>query len=213
MFSKRLERLERLRQSVSEGGGWNGWNSKTFGFTLIELLVTLFIITVLTGASVPLLRQYQRTNELKLTAYDIRSAILEAKNYTLAPRASGTQIDSYAIVFYGKDYTDESKRNSYEILECQGSKPDSPTCEGGTKVLVVGSTRRLPKDVQFGAFNWNNNSTSSAELRFSVTKQGEIITTFNPSTVSPAQIIIKRGTETFTVEVGKVTGVINVKQI
>uniref|UniRef100_A0A7V3J976 Prepilin-type N-terminal cleavage/methylation domain-containing protein n=1 Tax=candidate division CPR3 bacterium TaxID=2268181 RepID=A0A7V3J976_UNCC3 len=211
MLSDRLERLERPRQSVSEGGGWNGWNSKTFGFTLIELLVTLFIITILTGASIPLIRQYQRTNELKLTAYEIRSAILEAKNYALAPRVSGTQIDSYAIVFYGEDYTDTSKRNSYEIFECQNpSVADSPTCEGGTKVLVVGSTRRLPKDVQFGGFNWNDNSTSSAELRFSVTKQGEIITTF-PSGVSTAHINITRGAETFTVEVSKATGAINVK--
>jgi len=191
-------------------------NSKTFGFTLIELLVTLFIITILTGASIPLLRQYQRTNELKLTAYEIRSAILEAKNYALAPRASGTQIDSYAIVFYGRDYgtlpDEQAKRNSYEIFECQNpSVADSPTCEGGTKVLVVGSTRRLPKDVQFGGFNWDGGFTSSAELRFSVTKQGEIITTFNPSTVSTAQINITRGAETFTVEVSKATGVINVR--
>jgi len=77
MFSKRLERLERPRQSVSEGGGWNGWNSKTFGFTLIEILVASFIFVVAVLAS---FSAFYSTTSYQAKTKVVRETTQEARN-------------------------------------------------------------------------------------------------------------------------------------
>jgi len=185
--------------------------------TLIELLVTLFIVGLLTAASVPLIRQLEKRDQLRMAAEDIRSAILEAKSYALAPQVGKSKIDSYAIFFYGADYQDSNKRHAYEILECSNpSQPDSPDCKGGTETSVVNSFHKLPKDVKFGEFNWNSNSIKEAQLRFSVAQQGEIINNFvgtmAASSPDRAKIIIFRfgSGEKLTIEVMKETGAISI---
>uniref|UniRef100_A0A7V3N5P4 Type II secretion system protein n=1 Tax=candidate division CPR3 bacterium TaxID=2268181 RepID=A0A7V3N5P4_UNCC3 len=77
MFSKRLERLERPRQSVSEGGGWNGWNSKTFGFTLIEILVASFIFVVAVLAT---FSAFYSTTSFQAKTKVVRETTQEARN-------------------------------------------------------------------------------------------------------------------------------------
>lgn len=203
-------------------------SSLSHSFTLIELLVTLFIITILAAASIPMIRNFQQTSELKTVAYDIKSAILETKNYALAPRnvsVSGQQIWSYAVVFYGPSYSDTSKQNSYEITECQGAADpnDSEDCPtGGTETMI--SSEKLPKGVVFvsysstdpNVFDWDMNNDNRGTIRFSVPEQGKIVNQFRLTGYHSgfaADIAIKRQNDKFIVVVDKIPGTIHVQQI
>jgi prepilin-type N-terminal cleavage/methylation domain-containing protein len=103
MFSKRLERLERPRQSVSEGGGWNGWNSKTFGFTLIEILVASFIFVVAVLAT---FSAFYSTTSFQAKTKVVRETTQEARNVveTLTREirlADGVELSSVPGTFSG----------------------------------------------------------------------------------------------------------------
>ncbi|MCX6806955.1 MAG: hypothetical protein NT135_02445 [Candidatus Berkelbacteria bacterium] len=179
-------------------------------FTLIELLVTVFIIVLLTAASVPMMRQFQRRAELKSTALEIKSEILEAKNYSLAPRLMGTSISSYAVVFYGSAYLDAAKRNSYEIKECQGLIDGDGKCDPSKLVTLFSSSKKLPGSIVFDVFDWANNATDTAEINFAVEKQGEIVTSFTtPSNLATVKLN-KTSEKYWQVVVTKATGNIRV---
>jgi len=178
-------------------------------FTLIELLVTVFIIALLSTASIPAIRQFQRRADLKMTANEIRSAVLEAKNYSLAPRTGGTKIQSYSIVFYGPGYTNladtppDRRKNAYEIVENR----EADTAE------IPGSLKKLPQKTDFlTPFDWDTDQADNkAEIRFGVVKQGAIINEWG--TVTEAQIKIKRGTEKcWRVKVIRATGGIFIEE-
>lgn len=81
------------------------------GFTLIELLITISIMTVLLVVAIPSYSKYGKYNELTQVAQTIKSGILTAKNYTLAPPVTKTQgAESYKIVF-------GSNPANYKIIE------------------------------------------------------------------------------------------------
>lgn len=167
------------------------------GLTLIELIVTVAIITLLTGFSIPALNLARNRYQLRMTAFEIQSSILETKNYALAPRTAGTNINSYAIYFYGPTYIDSTKQGTYEIFERQGN----------TDVLVFGSTKNLPDPLQFEKFG--DGANDRLIIRYSVESQGEII---EPATGSEIEIKIKN-TRTSTegvIKVIRATGAVNV---
>src|SRR5215212_6106389 len=113
-------------------------NYQKKAFTLLEVLVSVFIITLLTAVSLPRLREFQVRKQLELTALEVKSAILETKNYALAPRnvtpGAGRKIRSYAIKICGPSESSFcSPRNSYQILECRTQEPPNypESCNSG----------------------------------------------------------------------------------
>lgn len=70
------------------------------GFTLIELLVTIGIIVLLLAVGIPAFRGFGSRNELDFAAQNIKSAVVDAQNYSLAPRLEKpTNIDIYSVSF------------------------------------------------------------------------------------------------------------------
>ncbi|MDO8513161.1 MAG: prepilin-type N-terminal cleavage/methylation domain-containing protein [bacterium] len=69
-----------------------------FGFTLIELMITISIMGILTVVMIPAIRSFDRRNKVTSAAEQLKSAILEARNYSMSPRFSDTNIDRYSVM-------------------------------------------------------------------------------------------------------------------
>lgn len=68
------------------------------GFTLIELLVTIGIIVLILAVGTPAFRGFGLRNELDFAAQNIKGAVIDAQNYTLAPRSEKpSNIDIYTV--------------------------------------------------------------------------------------------------------------------
>lgn len=154
-------------------------------FTLIELLITIFIITLLVSVGIPAFRKFERRTDLKMTALDIKSTILETKNYALAPKTDGTKINSYGIVFEGP--------NKYLIKEYG---------EGTPRII---STATLPKNIQFYTTDWSGGV--SPEIKFGVVEQGKITNTTEPNYPTNSLIKIIKSPETpWLIKINQTTG-------
>jgi prepilin-type N-terminal cleavage/methylation domain-containing protein len=127
------------------------------GFTLVELIVTIGIVVFLMALLFPSFRNYERRNNLEQSAEEVRSAILETKNYAMGPRAGAKNVDYYKIVFQQGD-------REYSIVE--GS--DSGT---GTTVR----TYSLPTNIKFD-IHWDDESSGSGKksIKFYINQQGNI---------------------------------------
>jgi type II secretory pathway pseudopilin PulG len=73
------------------------------GISLIEILVTVSMIVILLNLSFPALRHYQKEVQLKAVKEDVRTLLIQARNYALNPQisqdSSGNilEIKNYAV--------------------------------------------------------------------------------------------------------------------
>lgn len=163
--------------------------SKLNGFTLIELVIAVFLITLLAGISVPAVYRFQREASLKTSANEIKSAVLQARNFAMAPRvypknADGSgmnQIESYA-------FSCDVATREYKIME----KPTS-----GAEIEVRGTSRNLPENIEFSA------ASCASNIYFSVAEHGK-------SNLSASRdiVITANNYETATVQVNSSGNVI-----
>ena len=189
-------------------------------FTLIELLLTLLIVVMLTAASLPVIRKFQRSADVKVVANEIKSAVLQAQNYSLAPRVGTAGINSYSVVFNVAD-------NQYCIIENYDPTSTPKTCLNDA---VSGTFRTLPQNAQFVAdasstppsFQWDKNylsppppaTTAPAIITFLVTNQGRIAQTNWVAGESAAVIKVVNNidhNEAWNVSVNKVTGAVTMR--
>ena len=105
------------------------------GFTLLEIIISVFIIALLAGVTLPAVRKYQRAADTKTAAYEVRSEIMQAKNYALAPGTTKNNlINNYAVYF---DLTNRQ----YRIIENYGIT--------GKAQDIPGTTQTLPDNLAF----------------------------------------------------------------
>lgn len=123
--------------------------------TLVELLIVLAITALFLAVSIPAFRLFQRTNQLNLSAQQVKDTIVEAKNYSLSPRKEKLDtVDNY-FVYLAPD-NDMSK---YLVGEGDPNKPGDPV------TYATVATKTLPKNIAL---------TNSCFIKFSITKQGNI---------------------------------------
>ena len=196
-------------------------NHQKKAFTLLEVLVSIFIIVLLTAVSLPRLREFQVRNQLQLTALEVKSAILETKNYALAPRnvtpGDERKIRSYAIKICGAQSDFCPSANNYQILECQAQEPSSAgVCASGSIIgppyseeVPVSPVQKLPQNINFANINqWQGFGI----LRFSVEEQGKLIydSGFNDSSASEVIIKLTQGNNIYAIHLIKATGAVYV---
>lgn len=123
-----------------------------FGFTLIELLLAMGILAFLATASVAILGNFNRNQNIKIAYDDVRNGLAQAKSYALSQVVSDNcdvnnsnknlreELLGYEVRF---DSTTDPAKHSYAIYEiCE-----DPT--GAVKVIPPTSTYYLPKDILF----------------------------------------------------------------
>jgi len=111
-------------------------NIKTYsllktGFTLIELLVTVGIIILLMAAAIPSYNRYGAQNELYQVTQTVRTAILTAKNYAVAPSSEKSNLEYYSISFSnanGKLQYIINEKSASGIREIESSQFSDITC-------------------------------------------------------------------------------------
>lgn len=67
------------------------------GFTIIELLITISIMGMLTVIMIPAMRSFDRKNKVAAGIEGLKSAVTEAKNYSMSPRYADKDVDRYAV--------------------------------------------------------------------------------------------------------------------
>lgn len=116
-----------------------GARERKFGFTLVELMVTISIISIMTIVMIPALRSFDKRNKVMSGAEQMKSAILEARNFSMSPRFSDSNIDRYAIKIPNINMANQIE---YELGYLDN--------DGGWQVI---SSRRLPSKV---SIKYNN---------------------------------------------------------
>lgn len=133
------------------------------GFTLIELVVAIGIMVLMTGISIPFFRNFANKNDLDRAALEVKSAILEARSLSLAPRNVPSSFSAYQFRIYA-DGTLEIMENS------------------------VIKTAKLPSTIQV-SFSGFPLSGPPHIIQFSIEKQGAI-TVPDPANYPQPKIIL-----------------------
>ncbi len=84
---------------------------KSVGLTLVEMIVVISILAILGSFTFASYRAYQRRNNLKIAAQEIRSALVEAQNLSLSPTKEPTAPKGYGVYF------DIDTPNSYQLFK------------------------------------------------------------------------------------------------
>lgn len=148
---------------------------KHVGFTLIEVVVSTAIIAVMLAIGLPAYAQFQKHQNLTLAAEGVRDAILEAYNYSLAPRAADSDspgkpagADYYRVVFH-----DMTTPQEYLVQEASTPATVAPKSADWSTVL-----RRsiLPAGVRYcSAFSPTTLAGDLAGIVYSISKGGVIV--------------------------------------
>lgn len=83
------------------------YRTRERAFTIIELMITISLITLLTVALLPAMRSYDKRNKLVVASEQLKSDIMETRNFALAPRSEDTGVDKYVLRL--DDLADEEK--------------------------------------------------------------------------------------------------------
>lgn len=171
--------------------------SVTRGYTIIELLVSTGIIILMLAISLPGFNNFQRQQQLKMAAEQVRDVIIEAQHYALAPRsAQDTGVgkpsgaDFYRTTFIRNN-------NRYEISE---QSPDaSGQLTSDADIALFGTlikSGQLPNGVTFCKFsdprlvvglNETTGSIPSKGLIFAISKSGRLV---KPSQIGQYRIVL-----------------------
>jgi prepilin-type N-terminal cleavage/methylation domain-containing protein len=110
------------------------------GFTMIELLVVLVVILIIFMGSITALMNYRKHSALERDAESVASALVEARNLTLASKNAavyGVHLTSTTTtIFVGPTYSDATTTNSkYELSGNIVLTTDLPG--GGSDILFT----------------------------------------------------------------------------
>lgn len=147
------------------------------GFTLIEVIASVGIIVMMLAISLPAFLEFQKRQNLNLAAESIRDAILEAYNYSLAPRAAdGTGIGKQAGTDFYRISFDVASPQRYFVEEQthsgNGAPPTTPsTAQWDMKLR----TAQLPVGVTYCSFSPLTLSATDAGIVYSISKGGRIV--------------------------------------
>jgi len=98
------------------------------GISLIEVLVTVSMIVVLLNLSFPALRHYQKEVQLKAVKEDVRTLLIQARNYALNPQISQ---DSLGNTLEIKNYAVCLENGSTLLIKENINTSD---CNGGQEI-------------------------------------------------------------------------------
>jgi general secretion pathway protein G len=118
------------------------------GFTLLEVIIVIIILSVLTTAAIPMVRnsvKRERETELRIALREIRRAIDEYKKYHDRSGGQGIPIQSRTKTGYPE---------SLEIL-VEGFIPPNVGGASGNRIRFL---RRLPVDPMTGDTEWGMRS-------------------------------------------------------
>ena len=125
-----------------------GFRSRTRGtdqgFTIIEIIFVLLILSILTAAAIPMLRnsvRRQREVELRISLRQIRQAIDAYKRYSDMTAGAAIPVQLRTQTGYPKNL---------EILT-EGFTPTNTIGTSGNKIRFL---RRIPIDPMTGEANW-----------------------------------------------------------
>ena len=118
------------------------------GFTLLEIIIVISILSILTAAAVPMVRnsvKRERESELRLALRTLRQAIDNYKKYHDQTQGLAIPIEWKTPTGYPKDL---------EIL-AEGFIPANVVGTSGTRVRFL---RRMPIDPMTGGTEWGKKS-------------------------------------------------------
>ncbi|HVF90816.1 MAG TPA: prepilin-type N-terminal cleavage/methylation domain-containing protein [Blastocatellia bacterium] len=118
------------------------------GFTLLEIIIVISILSILTAAAVPMVRnsvKREREAELRLALRSLRQAIDAYKRYHDQTQGLAIPIEWKTPTGYPKDL---------DIL-VEGFIPANVVGTGGTRVRFL---RRMPIDPMTGGTEWGKRS-------------------------------------------------------
>jgi prepilin-type N-terminal cleavage/methylation domain-containing protein len=160
------------------------------GFTLIEVIVSTGIIVVMLAIGLPAFSSFQKHQNVTLAAESVRDAILEAYNYSLAPRAANADTagkvagaDYYRVVFL-----DAATPQGYEVQESASARGVEPRASDWTTVLRKSS---LPAGVVYCGFTPSSVPGSAAGIIYSISKGGAIVDTSGKESYQPVTIKLR----------------------
>ncbi|HGJ64800.1 TPA: prepilin-type N-terminal cleavage/methylation domain-containing protein [bacterium] len=197
--------------------------SNLYGFTLIEVTIVLFIIALMTSASIPWMKTFAETTKLKSSARGIRDVLefarasavterveyivafdLQNAQYLLAPKeAMNTETDGTVILSSINDISTnyanllseetENKRNTTQVYAGRGSG-------------IVGVINQVSENIQIAEIISDRNTNGGANLDY---------ITFYPDSTAEDFDIYLQGTsgKTFVVRVAESTGRASIKQL
>jgi general secretion pathway protein G len=119
-----------------------------YGFTLLEVIIVITILSVLTAAAIPMVRntvRRERESELRLALRQLRQAIDEYKRYN--DRTQGTTIPI-------EWKTQSGYPKELEIL-VEGFIPANVVGTSGARIKFL---RRMPIDPMTGTTDWGKRS-------------------------------------------------------
>ncbi len=119
-----------------------------YGFTLLEVIIVITILSVLTAAAIPMVRnsvRRERESELRLALRQLRQAIDEYKRYN--DRTQGTTIPI-------EWKTQSGYPKELEIL-VEGFIPANVVGTSGARIKFL---RRMPVDPLTGTTDWGKRS-------------------------------------------------------
>ncbi|MBI3652203.1 MAG: type II secretion system protein [Acidobacteria bacterium] len=122
--------------------------SQSKGFTLLEIIIVITILSVLTAAAIPLVRnsvKRERETELRLALREVRRAIDAYKRYAEQTNNAAIPIEWKTQSFYPK---------SLDLL-VEGFTPANTVGTSGNKIKFL---RRLPIDPMTGTTEWGMRS-------------------------------------------------------
>lgn len=144
------------------------------GFTLIEVVVSTGIIVMMLAIGLPAYAQFQKHQNVTLAAEGVRDAILEAYNYSLAPRAADSDTtgkpagaDYYRILFL-----DTASPQQYVIQESASGAGVLPKASSWTDLRKT----VLPAGVRYCAnFIPTTLPGNQTGIVYSISKGGAIV--------------------------------------
>jgi len=125
---KKLKQLQQFKQL-------NQLQPSQSGFTLLELLIAMVILGAMLGFSLNYMRNFQRLNQLRADAQELRSVLIEAQNKALSPTPSTTE----TIYGYGVYITSDGGTLKYGLFKEKTQDPSqggSPQYDDGDDPLI-----------------------------------------------------------------------------
>ena len=178
-------------------------------FTLIELLIVIGIIMIFTALSLSIMVSIRKQRQVKVVAEQIKSRIMEAHSYAVAPRDldrrnCGTNQPSLPLSYVQLEINNEVK----ELWITEFDTGNFPICNVGSPNI----TDILPSSTEFTNLG---GSAQNIKINFSATGNnigqvrsdsspipGSSILTFkikNPSTLKTSTITVNQLTRSVTI--------------
>jgi general secretion pathway protein G len=120
------------------------FNKQHQGFTLLEIIIVITILSILTAAAVPMVRnsvKRQREEDLRLALRQLRQAIDRYKEYNDRSNGGAIPLEFKTPSGYPKELN----------ILVEGFIPANVVGTSGAKVRFL---RRLPEDPMTGNTNW-----------------------------------------------------------